>query len=354
VPSGGQKLANGALQEKALEGPVTLLAFCNEHDRAYREEEAFAFCSEVGVFSLSQGSRWWAALRHPGMPLTASVRYLAAARWLEDRTRVSRFREVWIEFIQGAAVLDLLPTDVSTTVVVHDLLHQALERRAAAAPPGIRRLLQWEAARTRRWESRVLRRATRILTLNEKDRNLIVQISGRTDVEVRYPTVDECFRQVSRDPSGIERDTILFWGHMSRMENVDAALWFAGSILPRIQRIRPAARLLIAGAAPAPEVVSLAGGNVEVLGFVEDPVRLFSRVSLGVAPLRLGSGIKIKVIEYLAARIPTVATPVGAEGVRPSPYLNVAETEEEFAACCCVWLNQAAGQPEKPSASASS
>lgn len=329
-----------------------LVAFCNEHDRAYREREDFAFCSEAVVFSLNRWSRLWAALRHPGMPLTASVRYRAAVGWLKDRVRDHRFREVWIEFIQGASVLDLMPSGVAATVVVHDLLHQALERRAAVAPVWARRLLQWEAGRTRRWEASVLRKATRILTLNEKDRALIVEISGRTDVEVRYPMVDECFHRVPRDPSRIERDTILFWGHMSRVENVDAARWFAGSILPRIQRVRPAVRFLIAGAAPAPEVVSLAGGNVEVLGFVEDPVPLFSRVSLGVAPLRLGSGIKIKVIEFLAAGIPTVATPVGAEGVRPSQHLHVAETEEAFAACCCRWLSE--GADPKANAGASS
>lgn len=218
---------------------MVLLAFCNEHDRAYRDQETFEFCTEAKVFSLNRASRLWAALRHPAMPLATSVRFWAAADWLRTRLREGEFREVWVEFIQGAAALGPIPPNLLTTLVVHDLLHQALERRAAAAEGWMGRLLHWEAWRTRRWEADVLRQATRILTLNEKDRDLIARVSGRSDVEVRYPMVDECFGRVSREPSRIERDTILFWGHMSRLENVDAVKWFARSILPGFNAFGP-------------------------------------------------------------------------------------------------------------------
>ncbi|MGH8020351.1 MAG: glycosyltransferase [Opitutaceae bacterium] len=56
--------------------------------------------------------------------------------------------------------------------------------------------------------------------------------------------------------------------------------------------------------------------------------------ALSIAPLRMGSGIKIKVVQSIEAGIPTVATPIGAEGVRPSPLLHVADSIGAFASTC--------------------
>jgi glycosyltransferase involved in cell wall biosynthesis len=338
VPSGGQKLVNAILREKAAQGPVVLLAFCNDQEKAHWNQGEFDFCSAAAVFPLTRADRLVAAVRHPSLPLVTSARYAAASRWWRNQGRSWQFGEVWIEFMQGASVLDLLPSDLPSTLVVHDVLHQALERRSVGARGWARWMYRLEGARTRRWESKVLRRAGRVLTLTDKDRDLIRICAGRTDVEVRYPVVDECYRRVRRGPETVERDTILFWGQMSRQENVDAVRWFAEAVLPAIRRERPSVRFLIAGANPTPEVRALVGAGVEVLGFVEDPVALFGRVGMAVAPLRLGSGIKIKVIESLAAGIPTVATPVGAEGVRPEPLLTVATEPEEFARRCCERL----------------
>jgi glycosyltransferase involved in cell wall biosynthesis len=336
VPSGGQRLVYEILREQCAQGPVTLLAFCNEQECAYFVPDDFRMCAGVKVFELSRASRLRAALRHPALPLTTSARFAAAKDWVKDRP----FTDVWVEFIQGASLLTELPAGMPSTLVVHDLFHQTLGRRAAAAR-GIRRWFwQWEAGRTRRWESAVLRRAGEVLTLNDKDRELIRDCSGRTDVTVRYPVVDEHYRRVVRTATTIQQNTILFWGLMSRAENEDAATWFCQTVLPGIRRERPGVRLLIAGANPSPAVQALAGPGIEVLGFVEDPLPLFGSVALAVAPLRQGGGIKIKVIEYLAAGIPTVASPVGAEGVRPSPLLRVCADSAGFASACLDILAQ--------------
>ncbi len=337
VPSGGQRLVYEILREQCAAGPVTLLAFCNEHERQYLVPDDFRMCAEAKIFALSRGNRAWAALRYPGLPLTTSARFATARKWLAGRT----FASVWFETIQGASLLDLLPPTIPATLVAHDLFYQALQRRSAGSRGWRRWFWAWESRRTRRWEATVLRRPERLLTLNEKDRDLIRDCCGRTDVEVRYPVADIRYREVVRSPATVRPDTMLFWGLMSRSENEDAVTWFVREVLPLIHRSRPAARFLIAGANPGPAVQALAGPKVEVLGFVEDPLPLFSSVALAVAPLRLGSGIKIKVIEYLAAGIPTVATAAGAEGIRPSPLLTVADSAGELAANCLRVLEAA-------------
>ena len=53
-----------------------------------------------------------------------------------------------------------------------------------------------------------------------------------------------------------------------------------------------------------------------MLGFVEDLESLYQGHRVFIAPLRFGSGIKVKVINGLYRGIPTVTTPIGVEGLQ--------------------------------------
>jgi glycosyltransferase involved in cell wall biosynthesis len=71
----------------------------------------------------------------------------------------------------------------------------------------------------------------------------------------------------------------------------------------------------VVGSNPSPDVLELASETVEVHGWVADLVPLHRQCRLSVAPLRFGAGVKGKVGESLAAGLPTVCTPVAAEGM---------------------------------------
>ena len=333
VPSGGQQLVYNVAREQAKTSELTLLAFYNIHERAYYNEEDFAFCHKTKIIKLTLGLRLFAWARYPRLPIVASSRYAAAKRWLRRELSENSYDRACFEFIQVASLCEEASVRVPTTLVVHDLFHEAIERRAANARGVKASYLSWEAKRTQRWEAATLRHPTELVTLTQKDRDKIVKMSGRENVTVRYPS-----RSVSGRYPRTERSvvpyTILFFGQMSRDENVDGMVWFTQSILPLIRKVIPQARLVIAGARPTKEVMALAGAAIEVTGFVETPDLLFSQAHLAIAPLRLGAGIKIKVVEYIAAGIPTVATTVGAEGVRSSPLLTIVDKEDAFAAAC--------------------
>ena len=59
----------------------------------------------------------------------------------------------------------------------------------------------------------------------------------------------------------------------------------------------------------------LQGPHVEVVGFVPDPAERLSAARVHVHPLRYGAGIKLKLIDTMAAGLPFVTTPIGAEGL---------------------------------------
>jgi glycosyltransferase involved in cell wall biosynthesis len=71
----------------------------------------------------------------------------------------------------------------------------------------------------------------------------------------------------------------------------------------------------VVGSKPPPEILALAAPDVVVHGFVEDIGPLLDKMRVSVAPLRYGAGVKGKVGTALAAGLPTVATPIAAEGM---------------------------------------
>jgi glycosyltransferase involved in cell wall biosynthesis len=55
--------------------------------------------------------------------------------------------------------------------------------------------------------------------------------------------------------------------------------------------------------------------DVEVTGFMADPADQFARAHLALAPLFQGAGVKVKVLECLAAGLPVLTTEIGSEGI---------------------------------------
>jgi glycosyltransferase involved in cell wall biosynthesis len=339
VPSGGQQLVHRELERLAREYRVTLLAFRNEKESAIDVGDDFASCRRAEIVSVGRLTRLFAALRHPRLPAIASARFAAGASIMRTLCRETTFDRIHCEFIQAAGLLRLAPVGVPSTLVVHDFFHEALARRAEHLREPLRSLAHVEAKRTKRWEAGILHAADGVLTLTERDRETAQRLSGRADVGVRYPTVPRRLENIRRDSATIDPHLVLFFGLLSRAENEDAVLWFVREVWPEVMKARPRARFVVAGAAPTESLTRLRAERVSMIGYVEDPVALLSRAAVAVAPLRMGAGIKIKVVEALAAGLPTVATPIGAEGVRPSPLLTVADSASDFARACIERLS---------------
>ena len=85
--------------------------------------------------------------------------------------------------------------------------------------------------------------------------------------------------------------------------------------MPILWETMPELELEIIGANPTAALRELRGSRVDVVGFVPDPAEHLSRARVHVHPLRLGAGIKLKLIDTMAAGLPFVTTPVGAEGL---------------------------------------
>jgi O-antigen biosynthesis protein len=115
-----------------------------------------------------------------------------------------------------------------------------------------------------------------------------------------------------------ERQGVVFFGGFLAGPggpNEDGAAQLVDELMPILWEAMPGLELKIVGANPTPRVRELQGPRVEVVGFVPDPYERLSRARVHVHPLRFGAGIKLKLIDTMAAGLPFVTTPTGAEGL---------------------------------------
>jgi glycosyltransferase involved in cell wall biosynthesis len=128
--------------------------------------------------------------------------------------------------------------------------------------------------------------------------------------------------------------TLLWLGSFDWPPNLEAIRWFLDQVWPQLSlRDGPRFALHIVGSNPPEDVTAAGNESVQVHGYVDDISDLKGRADVLIAPIRSGSGVRLKVVEALAAGLPVVTTSKGAEGLTavPGRDLLVADDEEEFA-----------------------
>lgn len=143
-------------------------------------------------------------------------------------------------------------------------------------------------------------------------------------------------------------DNVVFVGNFGFSINIDAAVWFVHSIWPQVRARVDTAQLYLVGKDPAPSVLALHGQHgVTVTGTVPDVTPYMQRSRVAIAPLRAGSGSRLKILEALEAGRPMVSTTIGLEGLEQlaNAGVVVADSVEGFARSICELLEE----PERAS-----
>jgi glycosyltransferase involved in cell wall biosynthesis len=209
--------------------------------------------------------------------------------------------------------------------------------------------VQW--LRLRRYEARVCAAADRVVAVSSTDRNALRALVPGLDVTVVPNGVDMAYYtgyqpdpaalpglgdhapSALRQSSGPKAD-LVYVGKMDFRPNVDAMLWFANDILPRIHQEAPEARLYVVGLTPHRRLQRLARRRgIVITGGVPDVRNYVAPATIVVVPLRMGGGTRLKMLEAMAMGKAIVSTGVGAEGLDATPgrELIVANAPAKFA-----------------------
>lgn len=128
-------------------------------------------------------------------------------------------------------------------------------------------------------------------------------------------------------------NTLVFTASFDAPQNDDAARWLLREVFPRIIARRPDARLFLVGRNPSAALCAAAGPRVTVTGMVPDVRPYVAEASVFIAPIRIGSGTRLKILEAMAMGKSVVSTTVGAEGIdyTEGTHLAIADTPDAFA-----------------------
>ncbi len=216
----------------------------------------------------------------------------------------------------AAAMIDYLPRPLVSVLVMHDIRARLFERRAEVAGSTLERYrLRREARRYRAFERAYCQRFDLVVTVSREDAQWVqAHYRPRRVYPLPLPVDAEYF--APRAP-GLEREgRILFTGLLNHPPNVDAAVYFASIVLPRVRERLSSAEFHVVGRNPLDCVRALTRlPGVRVFANVPDIRTHVAEASVVVAPLRYGSGTRQKILEAWSMEKCVVATSVGAEGL---------------------------------------
>jgi O-antigen biosynthesis protein len=127
----------------------------------------------------------------------------------------------------------------------------------------------------------------------------------------------------SEIPPHSSRRDCLFVGGFEHTPNLDAMLWFASEIMPRVLEQLPEAKLHIIGSKMPESIQVLASEHIITHGYVEHIEPFLKSCLLSIAPLRYGAGVKGKITQSMSWGLPVVSTSIGAEGMHLEHEKNV-------------------------------
>jgi glycosyltransferase involved in cell wall biosynthesis len=201
-----------------------------------------------------------------------------------------------------------------------------------------------EIAVATRYARRTVRSYAATVCAGEADARWLRRIGGRDTVHVVPNGVDI----PPLDSIAPEADvpTLSFTGALDYQPNIEAVLYAAKAIWPRIHATVPQARFIVAGRNPVSAVSALGGhSNIDIAPNVPDMAREIGRSWVSIAPMRSGVGIKNKVLEAWACARPVVLSRLATNGlIVPADHAWLVDTTAEAMAASVLALFADAGR----------
>lgn len=274
------------------------------------------------------------------------------------------FDVVHVEGIEMAPYLSLIKEKAVDAMIIYDAhnAEYALQRRIARTDllipsrwhVALYSAIQWR--RLRRFEAEVSKSSHHVLAVSEPDAKMLRKLPHKTPITVIPNAISVALYQPNLViPEGLIHPALVFTGKMDFRPNVDAVLWFAQKIFPIIRAEEPRAHFVIVGKNPHQRLATLQGHpGITMTGFVPNVHPYIAAADVYVAPLRMGSGTRLKLLEAMALERPIVSTTLGAEGLyaKDGVHLLLADDPKTFAEAILQLLHKSARGAELGKAAA--
>lgn len=297
---------------------------------------------QVGVNSVERG-----AASPIELALATFSRYPRAFMRYRTRDSIAEMRRILTEFQPDVVHFDTIGTLALLETVLaaprrpkivahtHDAVSQLYRRLSRRGSP-VSRALSWiEWRKYLAYENVNLRSVDAIIVDSVEDANYLSRSTAGVHVATIPIGVDLSIYSPTGPYAPVVTPALVFSGSMASAQSVDAAMFLVNHIMPMVWGRHSDCHLYLVGNRPGPRVRDLVSERVHVTGFVEDLPAYLRSAAAYVCPLRMGSGMRTRVVEALACGAPVIASPMALRGLVEAPEAGalpwiVAQTSEEF------------------------
>ncbi len=259
----------------------------------------------------------------------------------------NRFDIIQLETLYMAPYIDIIRkySDGKIILRAHNVEHLIWERITKNCRNPLKRFYLGHLYRTlKKFELTTLNRVDGLAAITKKDADTLIQLG------CHMPVTDVPFGIGPRDYDGHpdiqpEIPSLFHIGSMNWIPNLEGIQWFLEKAWERIHQEIPELTLYLAGRMTPSWLLNARYPNVQVIGEVDDALTFMLSKWIMIVPLFSGSGIRIKIIEAMAAGKPVIATTIGAEGINctKGKDILIADTADEF----CETLKWCIREPDR-------
>jgi glycosyltransferase involved in cell wall biosynthesis len=341
-PDGGHYIRTyNILKLLAVRHDIFFIAVANNNERLKNISQLKNICNSVDIFLTRQGNSKLKLLLSLSLNIFSRLPFTAQKNYI-DEVRI-KIKQLINNFKIDLVHVDILPLAVyhqdfgtlPKILVNHNVESLRLYRWMKIEKNLFKKVfLFYQYTKLCRFEKQMCLIFNRCIVVSEPDCKTLEEMSGAKNFVTLPNGVDTDYFRPKNNQRIIDK-SLIWVGGMRYAYNSDAVNYFLDEIFPLIRSRIPDIKVFFIGGSPTSKLIKNSKSNpqIKVLGYVDDIRRYMDQTSVFIAPIRSGSGTKIKVLNALALEKPVVTTSIGAEGIKVNPDedIMIGDTSQEFA-----------------------
>jgi sugar transferase (PEP-CTERM/EpsH1 system associated) len=314
--------------------------FCLSDEPVSNEalEKVSEVCASVQVFQLHKASLAFRMLRQFFGKMPMQVAYFSDLKAIaEFQALANKINpdKVMIQLARMAEFADGLP--YPKLIDYQDAFSKGLERRREHNPWWMRRILQMECNRLRKYENQIFDKFEQKIIISKQDA-MFIDHPDHAILEVIPNGVDTDFYKPEPRAKTVD---LLFTGNMGYEPNVNCVKYMIGLVLPLLDKEFPHIQFVAAGKVPSLELKRIKSRHLQLTGWVDDLRKYYQQARIFVAPMQIGIGMQNKILEAMSMGLPVITTSLAnnAIGAEHGKEVWIADSPEKVAEAIAFLMN---------------
>ncbi len=336
--SGGQIRSLNLLKYLSKNNEITLIAlYKNDKEKSY-SKHLETYCKKI--YLCKRPEKPW-QIRNIVKSLLSPLPFLIVRNFSAEAKKTVENLLIHEYFnVIHAETFYIMPHIPKTSTPIF-LLEQTIEYEVYqhfvnSLPFYFRYFFYFDILKLKYWEKYYWKRAFLVGTVSQTDRKLINNIDPQIKPVVIPNGAGDEFIGYRLFRKNLEKPILLFLGNFAWLQNTEAVYYLHKEILPKLLKVFPEIKVLIAGQRAVDKINITEDKNIEIVDIPTDDLKLvnemYSKASIFIAPIFGPGGTRLKILAAMATGLPIISTKTGVTGllVKNGYHVLIADSPDDF------------------------